>query len=354
MEPVLESATQDVVEEPLVESEDVIEEVVEDDTQENAEPEFLTDEQMERIYATGLSDDEIMKLTEEEVSRILNPDTATPAPETKTGQTQKTSAETEPATPAVNVTEYETLKKRHDDLQTLYGKQSTELGQLRQAVTQLGQFKPLLDAVQQDKNFAAHVMNYFNSQGQTQPQNQQSSIPPENVFTDPDALTRYINENVQKGVQDELQRQQSMFLKKAQMQKQQSQIQAFHDRINAGKQQLIQNGVPLETVEAAVSKFWDAFNSGNVVDIAVKIANYEAAIKEAEERGAKTIKAKLNQVKTAPKRTVAIEATKQRSQSTSSASNLSTEAEYTDWLMTHEPTTAEYDNVLRKYTEQYG
>lgn len=177
-------------------------------------------------------------------------------------------------------------REMYDNLHSLYGKQTGELGQLRQ---QMAQYQPYLDNLQ-DPRFQQHVLGFygFGQQAPVQQQIQGQQMPPglpDNYDPyNPAHVQQMINNQVQMAIQED-RRKQAEMTQRAQVT---NMMQTFQKNLFGEQQRLIAGGADPVKVNTAVQAMSKMLMDGTFVEAAVKYHDMQNLIAEAEARGRST------------------------------------------------------------------
>ncbi len=224
----------------------------------------------------------IDNMSPEELQEFLGapiPD-AQPAPATQT-PSESTAPPTLEKAP-VESPELVTLKQQHANLQALYGRQANEIGQVRQENTQFRQtietVNPLLERLNTDPGFRQHVLSY-DGRGTTQPET--LDIPSDYDPYNP----AHVDALVTKKVNQRLQAERQAAIEADRRTQAATLVSTFNSNVQAETQRLVNAGLPPDMVQTAVQKISRAFQTGNFVELAVKLENLDSLIAAAEKRG---------------------------------------------------------------------
>ncbi len=245
----------------------------------------------------GIDPDKIFEMTDEDVAKFMEEE-KTPTQETQPepeGQPEAPSPQEKPSeTPQPSPESVELA-----NLKQLFGRQTQELGQLRATVSQV---KPLLDKLNTDPEFLQHVVSF----GQQKQQFQVAETPTYDPFN-PDSVVEFIRKTTESGVTRVLtereQRQREELMKR----QEQELLTGYNTGLQTGIAELIGKGLPQDAVQTAVTNLIARVVKGDIAAPAILLANYDAAIKEAEARGRKTgeeeARKKVGDLANAPVRT---------------------------------------------------
>lgn len=235
--------------------------------------------------------------THETQPRDVTDDTPAPKPE----DTQKQPAESKPPesqateqSPVKDGIDYraevDRVKKQLDSLQNLYGRQTQELGELRQIRDRVNPLLPHLD----NPDFANHVLGYPGLQVPGMPVQpripapQQQPQPQQYDAYDPNSVARFIESQTERSVRNILAQKAAQDTARNRAEKQRAIVANFQNAVRAGRDKLIADGMPETEVDTAIAHFGESLNKGDILSMAIKSLNYDKAVSEAEKRGRET------------------------------------------------------------------
>ncbi len=274
------------------------------ETNQVVEPETITvtDENVDELYqklASGEGFDEPDEDNESEEDYIPEEETTEEVtPELPEEQTkEKTPVEPEPVveeeeTPETLREKVRVADSRHKASQGILATQSQELYNLK---SQLGKVQPLLNVFQTDPVKAQQLLNVLTESDKP--------ISEEDVdWTEPASIRKFVESSTEKKFA-EIQRRQIV---ETQKQQQQRFVNELAARMQAERTQKATDGMSQEEITTAEKQFMMDYFGGKGVDMAVKYANYDTAITEAEKRGAEKERNKIKQLGNEPKRVSAV------------------------------------------------
>ncbi len=273
-----ETVEQTVEEAPIYESVDDI-------------PDDQLEAEWDRMYqkAHEESDDDFTQTPNPQ--ETLDKETDTVEEEDESGKTEKTedtSDKTPPEVPDYKSL-YEQLKPKYDSFDGIIRKRQEELETLKAERAEVDQFKQMLSDPQIADLF------YKRATGIQQPPQAQNPQSPNYDYTDPASVDAFIASRFQ-------QFQQQQAAQHQQEQQRLAQIR-YAALINANKATTAARaGVEIGVVEKALQGIQESIINGTVPEVALKIANFDKAIQDAEARGAEKERKKFENASKTTKR----------------------------------------------------
>jgi len=180
----------------------------------------------------------------------------------------------------------ETSNRNYEELRQLQGRQTTELGDLRQYRQQNA---PMIDKLNADPSFRNHVLNYYPDTGQPAGQTQ---IPADFDPTNAGQLQKFVQQNVSAALQNRDKMTQAQRVR-ANAQAQRNNLMG---QIGAGEKYLVDQGVQPEEAKKYVANVFQKLTSDipGLVESLQKADNIKSEIDAAYQKGANEAVQKLN------------------------------------------------------------